>query len=237
MIRKIQIVLVTLCLFLFFFLAVVLLCRMAPWFPLSNFGNQVIESIPTGVQVVLLFAAAVMILVVALLEVRKLREEVHITKQSEDGSVTIVESAITRYIRQVAMEIDAVQSVRSEIASTREGLVVDLYARVLVTDTLPQIEQRIRSKVKEAIEETLGVGGVAAINVVIENFQKAPPAKPEREAAPEAPAAAPEAETPAEEKEDAESRWVRLIGHPKSEDGESESEQQAPEPRPSEGEN
>jgi len=181
MVRHVKSVLMVICLILFFFVALLLLFQMSTWVALSDFGYQVVEEIPSVVRGFVLICAIVMIVIIGLLTVRQLREEVHITKESEEGSVTIVESAITRYIKQVVMDIDSVQSVRTEIANTRQGLVVDLYTKVLVTDTLPQIEQTIRSRLREALEQTLGVGGVAAINVIVEGFQKTE-SRAEREA-------------------------------------------------------
>jgi len=174
MVRRIQAVLIAVCLVFLFLLASVLLVQMARWAPLANFGRQIITSLAPSVQVLILLLAIAAVIVVAVLWVRELREEVFFTKEGEDGSITIVESAITRYIKQVAPDVDAVQ-----ITNTAQGLVVDLFVKVQVSDTLPRMEQTIRTRVREALEETLGLGGVAAINVVIKGFQKVgPPAEP-----------------------------------------------------------
>jgi len=175
MLRRIQVVLVYVCLFLFFFVSLIPLLQMIPWGPVSRFGELIAERISPEVQFFVLLAAIVMIVAIGVLEVRRLRQVVLTIKEGEEGTVTIVESAITRYIRQVAAEIESVRGVRSEITSTAQGLVVRLFVEVSVTDTLPRIEQTIRSRVREALEQTLGVGGVAAINVVIEGFQKVAP--------------------------------------------------------------
>jgi len=174
MLRRIQIVLISISLILSFFLSLLLL-TMVPWSPASAFAMRMTDIIPRDVQFLIPLVVMVMILVTAALEVRHLREPVLIIKEGEDGTVKIVESAITRYIRQVAAEIDSVQSVRTKIATTPQGLVIRIFAEVLVTDTLPRIEQTIRSRVREALEQTLGVGGVAAIHVIIEGFQTAAP--------------------------------------------------------------
>ena len=175
MIRRIQIVLISICLILFFFISLVVLLEMIPWAPISGFGLRVAETFSADVRFLMFLAAVVMILAVAALQLRLLREHVLITKEGDEGRVTIVESAITRYVKQVIAEIESVQKVWVKIAGTPQGLVVDLFARVLVTDTLPRIEQTIRSRVREALEQTLGVGGVAAINVIVEGFQKVAP--------------------------------------------------------------
>jgi uncharacterized alkaline shock family protein YloU len=174
MVRRIQVVLVSICLVLFFLVSLILLLQMVPWAPVRDFGVQVADYTASA-HFLIFLAAIVVVLAIGVLEVRLLRETVLITKEGEEGKVTIVESAITRYIRQVAAEIESVQSVRTKISSTPEGLVVELFAKVLVTDTLPRIEQAIRSRVREALEQTLGVGGVAAINVVVEGFEKVAP--------------------------------------------------------------
>lgn len=199
MVGRIRTVLVVACLTVFFFVALLLLLQMAPWEPLREFAEKAIGrrwvaseegmiavssgesqiAIGAVVQAGVLIASLVIIVAVGVVSLQGLRDRIHITKEGEDGSVTIVESAITRYIKQVALDIDSVQTVRSVIKSTNEGLVVDLRTRVLVTETLPRIERAIRERVRVALEETLGVGGVAAINVIIEDFEKAasPPAQ------------------------------------------------------------
>ena len=176
MIRRTQIVLISICLVLFFFTGMVLMLQNAAWPSVSDFGMRIMESIPSSVLFWVFLLAIVVILLIGALELRHLSQTALITREGEEGRVTIVESAITRYIKQVAADIESVQSVRTRITNTPQGLVVDLYAHVLVTDTLPRIEQTIRTRVREALEQTLGVGGVAAINVVIEGFQKVGPA-------------------------------------------------------------
>jgi uncharacterized alkaline shock family protein YloU len=175
MVRRIQIILVVICLVLLFLLSLVFVLQMIPWSPVSDFGIRVAETISANVRFLIFLAASVLVLAIGVLQLRELRETILITKDGEEGRVTIVESAITRYIKQVASDIDSVQNVRPRITSTPRGLVIDLFAKVVVTDTLPRIEQTIRACVREALEQTLGVGGVAAINVVIEGFQKVGP--------------------------------------------------------------
>lgn len=173
MVKNIRVVLAAICLFVFFIVALVILLQMAPWAVVSEFGRQLVQSIPPAAQATVLIVSVILMLIVGCLAVRELREQVHITKESDEGSVTVVESAITRFIRQVALDIESVEKVRTELSSTPDGLVVDLFTKVLVTETLPEIEGTIRSRVRKALEETLGVGGVAAINVVVEDFRKA----------------------------------------------------------------
>ena len=198
MVCRIRTVLVAFCLTVLLLVVLLLLLEMAPWEPLRTFAEKVTgrawvaedgavflgdeESaivVSGRVQAIILVLSLAAVLAVVAMSLYGLRDRIHITKEGEDGSVTIVESAITRYIKQVALDIKSVQKVRSVITSTNEGLVVNLRTRVLVTETLPRIERAIRERVRRALEETLGVGGVAAINVVIEDFEKAPgPAEP-----------------------------------------------------------
>jgi uncharacterized alkaline shock family protein YloU len=227
MLRRIRTVLVTLCLILFFFVALIAVTQpsICPFEFISKHGVRVAESISPTVQGVVLIVALGMLLVIGALAVQSLREQVYITKETEEGSVTILEPAISRYIRQIAMDIDSVQSVRAQLTNTREGIVVDLFARVLVINSLPKIEQLIRTRVRAGLEETLGVGSVAAINVVIEGFQKAESTGP---AAAEATTVEP-VETPAEETGE---RWSRIFPRPspKVNDVEDKSEPETPEP-------
>jgi uncharacterized alkaline shock family protein YloU len=226
MVQRIRCILTTICLVVLFFMALLLLFQMSPWVPLSNFGSQILGSIPTSVQVLILLAAIAMVVVIGVLWARSLREEVLITKTGEEGSVTIVESAIVRYIKQVALEMESVQSVRAHIANTAQGLVVEMFVNVLVTETLPRIEQTIRARVREALEQTLGVGGVAAINVVVENFEKVaakaePPAEVSTVKLTGESAAGQGAETEPKS-------WARLFRRSEAENGKSGSAEQAP---------
>ena len=226
MIRRIQCILTTICQVVLFLLALLLLFQMSPWMPLSDFGSRILGTIPTGVQVLILLAAIAMVVVTGILWAQSLREEVLITKSGEEGSVTIVESAIVRYIKQVATDMESVQSVRTRIANTAQGLVVEMFVNVVVTDTLPRIEQAIRARVREALERTLGVGGVAAINVVVENFQKVSP----RAGAPaEVGIARPAVESGAEPPAETEPKsWARLFRRPEAEHVEDGPSEQAP---------
>ena len=177
MIRRIQTILVAICLVLFFFQALFLLFSRAPWEPLQVFFAQAFTvpapSVPISVQVLILIIGLVLVLVIGYFQVLQLREEVFFTRQTEEGAVTISDSAIRRYVRQVAADVESVQNVQARVTNTDKGLVVDLLAKVVVTDTLPRIEQIIRARVREALEQTLGVGSVAAINVIIEKFEMA----------------------------------------------------------------
>jgi len=172
MTRVVQNILTAVALGLFALLALLLVFQMAEWAPLRNFGGAILAGIPPGLQMTILIVGILLVLAVLVLAILQMRREKYITKTSENGTVTISESAITRYIRQVAKEVESVRSVRTRILNGRAGMIVDIYANVLVSDTLPRIEQTIRSRVREALERTLGVGGVESINVVIEGFQK-----------------------------------------------------------------
>jgi hypothetical protein len=126
-------------------------------------------------------------------------------------------------VRQVAANIDSVQNVKARLKNAPAGLVVDLHTRVLVTDSLPRIEERIRLQVRQALEETLGVGSVAAINVIIEGFEKAPLPEPPAVAAPSVAApAGDESFDLAGAMEEREQRWATLFPRSRPE-GDSES--------------
>jgi uncharacterized alkaline shock family protein YloU len=227
MIRRIRTVLVAFCLILFFFVALIVVCQpsICPFEFVSKHGVRVAESISPTVQGIVLIVSLGMLLVIGALAAQSLREQVYITKETEEGSVTILEPAISRYIRQIAMDIESVQSVRAQLTNTREGIVVDLFARVLVSDSLPKIEQLVRTRVRAGLEETLGVGSVSAINVVIEGFQKAESPAP----APVEATAVEPVETPAEETGE---RWSRIFPRPssKANDVEDRPEPEASEP-------
>ncbi len=225
MIRQLQIVLITVCLILFFLLALALVFERSGWLPLANFGAQAIESIPPPVQMLILLAVLAMILLIAVLTIHQLRGDVLITREGEEGKVTIVESAIRRYIRQVAMDMGAVRKVRTRITNTPQGLAVDLFANVIVTDTLVRIEQTIRSRVREALEQTLGVGGVASINVIVENFEKVRDHTEPPEAGVTLPAVR---ETAGEERAAEPTQYVHLVPRPESTDVASESPVETP---------
>lgn len=221
MVRHIQTILTAICLVLFFFVALLLLIER-PWIslPLVNYD------VPLIVQMVVLLAAVAMILIVGALAMRQLRKEAYITKESDDGSVTIVESAITDYLEQVVADVDAVQSAWTKIGSTPKGLVVEVFTKVSLTETLPRIKQTIQERVREALEQTLGVGGVAAINVKFKGFGKA---KPRVETAGEVGAVEPP------DQEAAPERWSQLFPRSKTgDDVESEPGTQTPEQKTSE---
>ncbi|MBM3335166.1 alkaline shock response membrane anchor protein AmaP [Candidatus Sumerlaeota bacterium] len=177
MIRRIQTILITICLVLFFVESLLLLFAVSSWEPLQAFFAQAFTvpapSVPASVQVLILIVGLVLVLVIGYFQVLQLREEVFFTRQTDEGAVTISDSAIRRYVRQVAADVESVQNVQARVSNTEKGLVVDLLAKVVVTDTLPRIEQIIRARVREALEQTLGVGSVAAINVIIEKFEMA----------------------------------------------------------------
>jgi len=228
MVRRIQAVLIAACLIFLFLLSLVLLFQMARWAPLANFGQQAIAGIAPGFQVLILLLAIAVVIVIAVLWVRQLREEVFFTKEGEEGSITIVESAITRYIKQVAPDVDAVR-----ITNTAQGLVVDLFARVRVSSgTLPQIERNVRERVRHALEETLGLGGVASINVVIKGFEVAGPrAGIEGAAGAGRPAEGAAAATSGEA---APEPWVRLSPRSEATDVKGETPAETSEPGPGE---
>ncbi|MCX8035988.1 MAG: alkaline shock response membrane anchor protein AmaP [Candidatus Sumerlaeia bacterium] len=231
MIRRLQIILITLCLILFFLLALALVFERSGWQPLETFGAQAIESIPPTLQMLILLAVLAAILLIGALTLHQLRGDVLITREGEEGTVTIVESAIRRYIRQVAMDMGAVRKVRTRITNTPQGLAVDLFANVIVTDTLVKIEQTIRSRVREALEQTLGVGGVASINVIVENFEKVR----EREEPSEEGVTLPPAREPAGQERAAEpTQYVHLVHRPEVTDVPSESAVETSDARPTE---
>lgn len=169
--RILQKILNAFCLVVLFLTATVILFQRSPWFWLENMGNQIVEWLPVLAQNALLVAALLSVLALAGIAWRRFRGEVLITRETDDGSVTIVESAIKRYMKQAAADLDSVLSVRTEIHNARDGMVIDVYAKVRVTESLTQIERAIRSRMRQALEETLGLGSVATINVIVEEFE------------------------------------------------------------------
>jgi uncharacterized alkaline shock family protein YloU len=236
--RRIQGLLTAICLLLLFCIAVLTLAVRLPadgrlTGAIVNAGIYLLDHINDTIVLVALVLPLLLVPLILLLAILRMRDEVFITRQTEQGSVTIIESAIRRYVRQVASNIDSVQSVKARLTNAAEGLVVDLHTHVLVTDSLPRIEERIRLQVRQALEETLGVGGVAAINVIIEGFEKAPMPGQSKAAAPAvAEPVGDDSFDLAGAMEEREERWAKLFprSRPESEtENETESESQPPE--------
>jgi uncharacterized alkaline shock family protein YloU len=201
MTRIIQHVLIAICLGLFFVIALLLMFQLSAWQPVHDFGASVIGKMSPMLQGTILVFAMLLMVAILVLAFERMRQEVHITRETENGTVTIVESAIARFVQQAVAEVEAVKrrTVRARITNTRAGLVVDVRTRVVATEPLPRIEQTIRSRVRQSLDRVLGTGAVAVINVVIDGFEEtgaraaeAAPAGAPAETGGEAPSPAPE---------------------------------------------
>lgn len=91
--------------------------------------------------------------------------------ESEQGMITISESAIVEFIKKVAREIQAVMDVSAKVRNSPNGAVVKIRVKVKAIERLPDIHKEVRSRVEEGLRNVLGIDQIADVRVLISDIK------------------------------------------------------------------
>jgi hypothetical protein len=102
--------------------------------------------------------------------------------QMADGNVVILDSAIRKYIMTALSDMPDITPQRIDLRQTRKGLQADIYSRVRTSESPPELQRVVISKVRSALSDDLGITAVGDIQVYIKDFAVTPrpaPSPPE----------------------------------------------------------
>ena len=98
-----------------------------------------------------------------------------ISFDSEDGAVSISVNAVCDFIRKLGDEFGAVISLEPKIRSEKDLISIDLDAKIQTGSRIPELSQRLQTRVRESIRDGLGIVEVREIKVHIREIVGAPP--------------------------------------------------------------
>jgi len=88
--------------------------------------------------------------------------------EGELGQVDISLEALRNMVREVAIQQDGVEDIKTELTAGEGGVFIFLRGKVRPTVVIPRVTEELQSIVKSYIEDTTGVH-VASVKILIEN--------------------------------------------------------------------
>ncbi|MBX7244579.1 MAG: alkaline shock response membrane anchor protein AmaP [Candidatus Sumerlaeaceae bacterium] len=139
---------------------------------IPDMGNAIVAAWRTGHGLFWMWTGAFTgILVLIGINLSLTRRHTSIDIETEEGRVSIMDTAIKRYVVRALGEVPGVTTRRVTLRQGRGGLRVDLLCQVKSHDRLPDIKNRMTERVRAALTEDLGITSIAAIDVVIQEFE------------------------------------------------------------------
>ncbi|MGI6435114.1 MAG: alkaline shock response membrane anchor protein AmaP [Syntrophomonadaceae bacterium] len=120
-----------------------------------------------GIAALLLLAATLAVLLSMFKKEPRLEKVV--IKQGLQGEIAITVPAIKVLIMKAIKQVEGVRDIRSRVAQSAEGLVVNLHMAVNPELSVPDLSQQIQSAVKQYLQETGGLQ-VAEIIMLVDEF-------------------------------------------------------------------
>jgi hypothetical protein len=107
--------------------------------------------------VILAFVVDFVLLLFIILEIRPPEAKFIRVEKAAGGEVELNASSIIDRLKQEVDVLPGVINVRPKITTTRNGVVVHLKADVAEGSDLPSLGERIADKIREVIEDTIGI--------------------------------------------------------------------------------
>lgn len=98
----------------------------------------------------------------------------YISFDSGNGSVSISVNAVRDFIRKLGDEFGAVVGIDPKIRTEKEAISVDLDVKVQTGARIPELSQRLQERIREGMQDSLGIVEVKEIKVRIQEIVGTP---------------------------------------------------------------
>jgi len=158
-------ILIVICLVIIFFYGLYYVAMPVPM--IGNFVKNEINKIQIDEigMTIIYFLLVLMPLVVLEIQNRSSRSRDEFVVKGEGGNISITYDAVSRYVKNVLYGIESVDAVKTTLAQSKKGIIVNIAVKIKATKTLGEIDKQIRKRIKDGLSVVLGLENIGEINV------------------------------------------------------------------------
>lgn len=120
------------------------------------------------------FFVSIRLLITGIMPERKRQT---IVQETELGQVQISLTAVENLVQKVTRQIKGVQSVKTDVVNTKQGICINLKAVISPEGSIPNISDEIQNRVKNYVHDVVGTE-VADIRIFVEDIANEVNGKP-----------------------------------------------------------
>ena len=158
-------ILVVICLVIIFFYGLYYIVMPVP--VIGNFVKNEVNKIQIDEigMTIIYFLLVLTPLVVLEIQNRSSSSRDEFVVKGDGGNISITYDAVSRYVKNVLYGIESVEAVKTTLAQSKKGIIVNIAVKIKATKTLGEIDKQIRKRIKDGLSVVLGLENIGEINV------------------------------------------------------------------------